>query len=45
MPNKALTVTASALALLIAAIVVVARQARTEHPPVSGTVPRIEDLG
>ncbi|MFM9379131.1 hypothetical protein [Gordonia sp. VNK21] len=44
MSNKVLAVTASVLLALIAALLVVARRSRTEHPPVSPTVPRIEDL-
>ncbi len=44
MGNKLLAVVGSTLLLLVTAIVVVARRARTEHPPVSPTVPRIEDF-
>jgi len=44
MSNKVLAVVAAALLALIGALVVVARRSRTEHPPVSPTVPRVEDL-
>ncbi|WP_186349714.1 hypothetical protein [Gordonia spumicola] len=44
MGNKLLIVVGSALTLLVTGIVVVARRSRTEHPPVSPTVPRVEDL-
>ncbi|MEJ9078206.1 MULTISPECIES: hypothetical protein [Gordonia] len=44
MGNKLLVVVGSALVLVVTGIVVVARRSRTEHPPVSPTVPRIEDL-
>ncbi|MGB3301664.1 hypothetical protein [Gordonia sp. (in: high G+C Gram-positive bacteria)] len=44
MPNKILVVLASMLAVLVTAIVMVLRRSRTEHPPVSATVPRIEDV-
>ncbi|WP_165943058.1 hypothetical protein [Gordonia zhaorongruii] len=44
MRNKPLVATGSVLFLVLAAVVIVARRARTEHPPVSPTVPRIEDL-
>lgn len=44
MPNKLLVVLATALALLLSAVVVVLRRSRTDHPPASPTVPRIEDV-
>ncbi|EGD54575.1 hypothetical protein [Gordonia neofelifaecis] len=44
MPNKLLVAVASTLVLVLTAVVVVLRRARTEHPPVSPTVPRIEDV-
>ncbi|MBM7368677.1 hypothetical protein [Gordonia hydrophobica] len=44
MPNKLLVVLASALVVLVAGLAVVLRRSRTAHPPVSPTVPRIEDV-
>ncbi|WP_169317527.1 hypothetical protein [Gordonia hirsuta] len=42
--NAAAVAAVSLLAVFAAAISVVLRRARTEHPPVSPTVPRLEDL-
>ena len=44
MPNKLLVAAGSAVLVLIGAVAVAVRKARTEHPPVSPTVPRIEDV-
>ncbi|WP_347957111.1 hypothetical protein [Gordonia aichiensis] len=44
MPNKLLVALASVLILLLTVLAVVLRRSRTEHPPVSPTVPRVEDL-
>ncbi|WP_344779797.1 hypothetical protein [Gordonia caeni] len=45
MSCRAAGITASVVTALLAAIVLAARRARTEHPPVSPSVPRIDDLG
>ncbi|WP_267893965.1 hypothetical protein [Gordonia iterans] len=42
MSNKAAGITVSAVLALLAALVAVARRARTEHPPVAAEPPRIE---
>ncbi len=44
MSFKAAGITASVVLALTAGILALVRRARTEHPPVSPTVPRIDDF-
>ncbi|MFZ2511040.1 MAG: hypothetical protein WAW85_08130 [Gordonia sp. (in: high G+C Gram-positive bacteria)] len=45
MSKNAAAVVVSVLAAIGAAVAIALRLARTEHPPVSAQVPRIDDLG
>ena len=45
MPNKLLIILSALLVAVLAIVGVVLRRSRTEHPPVSATVPRVENLG
>ncbi|MCF8589106.1 hypothetical protein [Gordonia liuliyuniae] len=42
MRQKLLAAVGSVLLLLLVAVVIVLRRARTEHPPVSQTIPRVD---
>ncbi|MFZ2239801.1 MAG: hypothetical protein WAV90_09700 [Gordonia amarae] len=45
MPKPIIAVIVAALAALLGGVVFAVRKTRTEHPPVSATIPRVQELG
>lgn len=45
MPKPIIAVIVAALAALLGGVLFAVRKTRTEHPPVSATIPRVEDHG
>ncbi|MBD0024239.1 hypothetical protein GII33_00185 [Gordonia pseudamarae] len=45
MPKPKIALIVAAIAALLGGVIVAVRAARTERPPVSATVPRVEELG